>query len=47
MACIIVKVSGSLIKEPYGEFLAADIASLAKMGHQVVVVHGGGPQYPE
>ena len=47
MSCIIIKVSGSLLKKPYGEFLAADIASLVQRGHQVLIVHGGGPQLDE
>ena len=44
MACIIIKIGGALIDAPYGALLAADIAKLAQCGHQLLIVHGGGPQ---
>lgn len=44
MACIVIKVGGALVEEPFGLSLACDIAKLAQNGHQILLVHGGGPQ---
>ncbi len=44
MACIVIKVGGALIEEPYGSSLASDIAMLVQNGHRILLVHGGGPQ---
>lgn len=44
MPCIVIKVGGALIEEPYGSSLANDIAMLVQNGNLVLLVHGGGPQ---
>jgi acetylglutamate kinase len=41
---IVIKLGGEIVGSPVGAAIAADIATLAAAGEQVVVVHGGGPQ---
>ena len=44
MAKIVIKVGGALISQPYGHLISQDIAQLVRCKHQVLLVHGGGPQ---
>jgi acetylglutamate kinase len=42
---IVVKMGGNVVKEPSQvKAVAAEILALRDLGHQVAVVHGGGPQ---
>jgi acetylglutamate kinase len=41
---IVVKVGGEIFKGDEVHAVAADVAAAQRRGHQVVVVHGGGPQ---
>ena len=44
MAKIVIKVGGALIRQPHGHLISQAIAQLVRNNHQVVLVHGGGPQ---
>ena len=44
MSKIVIKVGGALIGQPYAQMIAQDVAQLVRNKHQVVLVHGGGPQ---
>jgi acetylglutamate kinase len=45
---IVIKLGGEVVKaKPLLKILCTDVASLAKQGLAVVVVHGGGPQATE
>ena len=44
MSTIVVKLGGEVVAGPHLPAIAADVASLARAGTRVVMVHGGGPQ---
>ena len=44
MSNIVIKVGGALIQNPYADSISDDIARLHQAGHNVLLVHGGGPQ---
>jgi acetylglutamate kinase len=41
---VVVKLGGEVVGDPRLPAIAADLATLARAGSRVVVVHGGGPQ---
>jgi acetylglutamate kinase len=41
---IVVKYGGNAMADPAADPVLADCAELAKTGHRIVLVHGGGPQ---
>jgi acetylglutamate kinase len=41
---IVVKLGGEVVDGPLLPDIAADLASLQREGHRVIVTHGGGPQ---
>ena len=43
----LVKLGGEVVKSAELAAIAGDVAALAKAGHRVFVVHGGGPQATE
>jgi acetylglutamate kinase len=44
---IVVKIGGDVVRSPQMRIAAAEIVALTASGHDVVVVHGGGPQATE
>jgi acetylglutamate kinase len=46
-SCFVLKIGGELARSAELAVLARDVVTLAKKGHAIVVVHGGGPQVTE
>lgn len=44
---VVVKLGGEVVRSAELRKVASDLAAIAKAGHSVVVVHGGGPQATE
>lgn len=45
--CLVVKLGGEIVRSNDLPPLARDLVALQKIGHAIVVVHGGGPQVTE